>query len=113
VALTVWRAGFNNQQNAVAIRRDAPLMKFRTPGNLVIADCPVSYSKHDSAASESQQLGFSTPSKAKAATELFTTTFLQSPTRPDASGKLHYPHHPIIHAIIMRIPLWTQALRCV
>ncbi len=86
-------------------------MKCRTPGNLLITDCTVSHSKHDSTASESQQLGLATLSKA--ATELFTTPFLQSPTRPDASGKLQHPHHPIIRAIIMRISLWTQALRCV
>ena len=83
-------------------------MKFRTPGNLVIADCPVSYSERFS---KPQQVGRFTPSEA--ATELFVTPFPQPLTRPDVSGKLQQPHHSIIRAIIMRIPIWTQVLRCV
>jgi|WetSurMetagenome_2_1015567.scaffolds.fasta_scaffold171438_2 hypothetical protein len=86
-------------------------MKCRTPGNLLITDCTVSHSKHDSTASESRLLGLATPSRV--ASELFTTPLLQSPTRPDASGKQQRFNHPIIRAIIMRIPLWTQALRYV
>jgi hypothetical protein len=107
-ALTVCRCGFNNQRNAVAIRQDVPLIKFRTPGNLVITDCPVSYSEH---LSKPQQVGRSTP--ATAFTELFITPFPQPLTRPDVSGKQQQLHHSIIRAIIMRIPLWTQVLRCV
>jgi hypothetical protein len=112
-ALTVWRREFNNRCNAVAFRRDAPLMKFRTPVNLVLADCPVSYSKHNSTASELQQLGLATPSKATTAIQVLTSLFFQPLTRPDASGTLQQPHRPIIRANLMRIHLWTQVLRCV
>ena len=108
VALTVCRCGFNNQDNAVAIRQDVPLMKFRTPGNLVITDCPVSYREHFS---KPQQVGCFTPTKA--ATELFIMPFPQPLARPDVSGTLQQIHHTIIRAIIMRIPIWTQVLRCV
>ena len=83
-------------------------MKFRTPGNLVITDCPVSYSEHSS---KPQQVGRFTPSNA--ATELLITLFPQPLTRPDVSGNLQQIHHTIIREIIMRIPLWTQVLRCV
>ncbi len=86
-------------------------MKFRTRGNLVIADCPVSYSKHDSTASESQQLGLSAPFQV--VDPCNTSLILQTLTRLDASDNQHHLQHPNFRDIIMRIPLWTQVLRCV
>jgi|GEM_PF-2830576 len=73
-------------------------MKFRTPIKLVIANCPVSYSKHDSTVSEPELQGPATLSAlfaAKAVTQLFTTPFFKSLTRPDASGTLQQPYRPL------------------
>jgi hypothetical protein len=91
-ALTASRREFNNHCNAVAIRRGVPLMNFQAPGNQVIADCPVSHSKHHSATSVYRLLGLSTP--AKLALELLTTPFHHSPpdrTYRATSSKLSHP----------------------
>lgn len=91
-------------------------MKFRTPINLVLANCPVSYSKLNNTASALQLLVLATLPAAKLVTQLFTTyttPFLQPLTRPDASGTPHHLTAHFFHVITMRIPLWTQVLRYV
>ena len=102
---------FNNQWNAVAIRREVPLMNLWTPGSLVNTYCPVSNCKHHAAASVYRQLGFSTPSKD--AHVFFTQSFLQVPPDRTYRASASKFTHPLFSEIVMRIPPWTQVLRCV
>jgi hypothetical protein len=108
-ALTGQRAQFNNQGNTVAIRREVPLMNLWTPVNLVSANCPVSNCKHH-AASVYRQLGLSTP--AKAVRNFSPQPFQQvPPDRTYRASASKFTH--TLYEIVMRIPPWTQVLRCV
>jgi hypothetical protein len=108
--LTVLGCGFNNQANAVAMYRGVLLIIFPRQGNLITADYLARSDKYYNAASDFQQLGLATPSKA---TPLFFLPSLQYKTRPDVSDIKQQSIYLTFYVITIRIPLWTQVLRCV